>query len=138
MRRFAAGTNAGFALSLINQKLDVGNPLALHIEAVKEGEEPVSFGPCSILVDYGNGWKLQTFTEGISEGKGSGPTKMGIPNVLNLDGSHPVKGVPPPVISTQYIGRIFLALVLIFLLGTVFTLLLENLPRFILFVNSSM
>ncbi|XP_028104417.1 uncharacterized protein LOC114303497, partial [Camellia sinensis] len=61
-RRFAAGTEAGFAVSLINRKLD-GGPMALHIEAVKEGEEPVSFGPNSVLVEYGDGWKLQTVTQ---------------------------------------------------------------------------
>ncbi|KAF8393717.1 hypothetical protein HHK36_019915 [Tetracentron sinense] len=68
-RRFADGTEAGFALSLINRKLDFGVPLALHIEAVKEGEEPISFGPNSILVDYGDGWKLQTIVdEGVITG----------------------------------------------------------------------
>ncbi|KAK2979875.1 hypothetical protein RJ640_024376 [Escallonia rubra] len=49
----------------------VSVPLALHIEALKEGEEPVSFGPNSVLVDYGDGWKLQTVTEtqGLRSGK---------------------------------------------------------------------
>ncbi|OMO67856.1 hypothetical protein CCACVL1_20257 [Corchorus capsularis] len=61
--RFAAGTKAGFAVSLMNMKLDIGSPLALHIGAVKEGEEPISFGPDAVLVNYGNGWKLQTVTE---------------------------------------------------------------------------
>ena len=61
--RFAAGTKAGFAVSLINRKLGIGALLALHIEAVKEGEEPISFGPDAVLVSYGNGWKLQTVTE---------------------------------------------------------------------------
>lgn len=60
-RRFAAGTEAGFAVSLINRKVE-GGPIASHIEAVKEGEEPVGFGPNSILVNYGDGWKLQTVT----------------------------------------------------------------------------
>lgn len=61
--RFAAGTKAGFAVLLINRKLGIGAPLALHIEAVKDGEEPISFGPEAVLVNYGNGWKLQTVTE---------------------------------------------------------------------------
>ncbi|OMO71668.1 hypothetical protein CCACVL1_18109 [Corchorus capsularis] len=61
--RFAAGTKAGFSVSVINRKLDSGSPLALHIEALKEGEEPISFGPDALLVNYGNGWKLQTVTE---------------------------------------------------------------------------
>lgn len=63
IRRFSAGTEAGFALNLINRKLDDGLPMAVYIESVKEGEEPVSFGPNSVLVCYGNGWKLQTVTE---------------------------------------------------------------------------
>ena len=62
-RRFAIGTEAGFAVSLINKKLGMGDPLALHIEAVKQGEEPVHFGPNSVLVDYGNDWILQTVTQ---------------------------------------------------------------------------
>ena len=62
-RQFAAGTEAGFAIYLINKKLDTGVPLALHIEAVKEGKEPVSFSPNAVLVDYGDGWKLETVTE---------------------------------------------------------------------------
>ena len=51
-------------MNLINKKLEAEGgleiSLASHIEAVKEGEEPVSFGPNSLLVDYGPGWKLQT------------------------------------------------------------------------------
>lgn len=63
-RRFAAGTEAGFAVDVINRKLDGGVvPLVSRIEAVKEGEEPISFGPNSVLVDYGQGWKLETVTE---------------------------------------------------------------------------
>ena len=44
-----------FAVNLINKKLDIGSPLTLHIEAVKEGEEPVNFGLDVVLVDYGTG-----------------------------------------------------------------------------------
>jgi len=62
-RRFAAGTEAGFAVRVMNKKLEGGSPFALYIEAVKEGEEGVAFGPNSALVDYGSGWRLQTFTE---------------------------------------------------------------------------
>ena len=62
------GTEAGFALNLINRKLDDGSPQALYIEAVKEEEEPINFGPKSVLISYGHGWKLQTVieAEGIS------------------------------------------------------------------------
>lgn len=62
-RRFAVGTDSGFALSLINGGLDRSKPLATHIEAFKEGEEPIAFGPKSDLVDYGHGWKLRTVLE---------------------------------------------------------------------------
>lgn len=66
LRRFAAGTEAGFASNLINRKLGAGTQPSLYIEAVKEGEEPVSFGPNSVLLNYGEGWKLQTvLAEGI-------------------------------------------------------------------------
>ncbi|CAN6719865.1 unnamed protein product [Malus baccata var. baccata] len=54
-RRFAMGTEAGFAVSLMNKKLGAGDPLAVHIEAVKEGEEPISFGPSSALFGGGEG-----------------------------------------------------------------------------------
>lgn len=62
-RRFAEGTEAGFAVELINRKLDSRSPLALHIEAIKEAQEPISFGPNAVLIDYGDGWQLQTVTE---------------------------------------------------------------------------
>ncbi|KAF9599509.1 hypothetical protein IFM89_038729 [Coptis chinensis] len=62
VRRFSVGTEASFALQLINQKLDSVDPSALYIEAIKQGEEPISFGPNSVLIDYGDGWKLQTVT----------------------------------------------------------------------------
>ncbi|KAM1838798.1 hypothetical protein ACFX13_013973 [Malus domestica] len=85
-RRFAMGTEAGFAVSLINKKLGAGDPLALHIEAVKEGEEPISFGPSSALVDYGSGWRLQTVTQLDSPEFGGGegvlrPMAMPVPAV---------------------------------------------------------
>lgn len=63
--RFAAGTDAGFAVSLINRKLKGLNQLATHIEAVKDGEqeeeeETIAFGPTAILSNFGENWKLQT------------------------------------------------------------------------------
>lgn len=64
-RRFAVGTEAGFAVSVINKKLGMGLglPLALHIEAVKQGQESITFGPNSVLLSYGDGWSLQTVTD---------------------------------------------------------------------------
>lgn len=67
IHRFAAGTDAGSAVSVINTMLKKSNAHALHIEAVKEGEEPIAFGSNSVLVDYGDGWKLQTFNEADAE-----------------------------------------------------------------------
>ncbi|EOY10486.1 Uncharacterized protein TCM_025839 [Theobroma cacao] len=140
--RFAAGTKAGFAVSLINRKLDIGNPFALHIEAVKQGEEPISFGPDAVLVNYGNGWKLQTVTEadfpGTRKGEGFRPVSAQIPIVKNFDGSHSTKRTSKPGISYLYIAKILLAFVLMFVLAGILMLGLENLPRLILFINSSM
>ncbi|KAF1879601.1 hypothetical protein Lal_00033258 [Lupinus albus] len=62
-RRFAAGTDAGFAVSLINRKLKKTMMVVSHIEAVKDGEEPIAFGPNSVLINFGNGWMLQTVTD---------------------------------------------------------------------------
>ncbi|KAF5203930.1 maltase-glucoamylase, intestinal protein [Thalictrum thalictroides] len=71
VRRFSVGTEASFALELINQKLVSGDPSASYIEAFKDGEEPISFGPNSLLIDYGDGWKLQTVTnEGFEKQNG--------------------------------------------------------------------
>lgn len=61
--RFAAGTEAGFAVYLINRRQQDRTPPAFLIEAVKEGEEPVNFGPKAALANYGEGWKLKTATE---------------------------------------------------------------------------
>ncbi|XP_030927163.1 uncharacterized protein LOC115953573 [Quercus lobata] len=147
-RRFAVGTDAGFALSLINRTLmgaatatATPPPLALHIEAFKEREEPIAFGPNSLLVQYGHGWQLQTRTEldfdfPVPKGERLLPTR--ISTVKGTDGSHPVERAAKPEISFVYIGKIILAFILIFVLGVIFTLALENLPRLILFIKSSM
>ncbi|XP_076960761.1 uncharacterized protein LOC143637200 isoform X2 [Bidens hawaiensis] len=137
-RWFSAGTEAGFAVNLINRKADDGSPIALYIEAVKEGEEPVSFGPNSALVSYGHGWKLQTVTE--SQGA---KARASVRRTTNRESSplgvfelHSTKGLLPSVIGVQYIAKVLLAFVLLFVFGAVFTLALENLPRFLIFINS--
>ncbi|XP_061945562.1 uncharacterized protein LOC133669439 isoform X8 [Populus nigra] len=137
--RFAAGTKAGFAVSLINRKLDVGAPFVLHIEAVKDGEEPISFGPDAVLVDYGNDWKLQTFTV-LDYGVGVRQAEhfQQIPKQQRSDGSRPAMTATKPGISFLYMAKILVAFVLLFVLGASFTLALENLPRLILFINSFM
>ncbi|CAI9754771.1 unnamed protein product [Fraxinus pennsylvanica] len=148
-RRFAADTEAGFAVNLINKKLlSDGNgggggniPLASHIEAVKEGEEgePVSFGPRSVLVDYGPGWKLQTVVERNDDVTGVHirPTRAQKADAEGVDESHSMKSASHSALSFLYIGKILFAFLLLFVFGAIFTLLLENLPQFILFINSS-
>ncbi|KAM7500055.1 hypothetical protein LguiA_024469 [Lonicera macranthoides] len=138
-RRFAASTEAGFAVDVINRKLDGGGiPLASRIEAVKEGEEPISFGPNSVLVDYGQGWKLETVTEskvGPRKEESIDTGKRG-PPVEGLNGSGSTEKISQPVISFAYLGKILIAFVMMFVLGAVFTLALENLPGLILYINS--
>ncbi|KAL3715577.1 hypothetical protein ACJRO7_007329 [Eucalyptus globulus] len=130
-RRFAAGTEAGFAVRVMNKKLEGGSPFALHIEAVKAGEEGVTFGPNSALVDYGSGWRLQTVTE---VDYAVYPVMM---LLQNANGSSVVMDVGKPV-SLVYIGKILVAFVLIFVLGAILTLALEYLPMLILSINSLM
>ncbi|KNA23515.1 hypothetical protein SOVF_024170 [Spinacia oleracea] len=130
VRRFAPGTKAGFALTLMNNKLDIGAPLALYIQAVKFGEEPISFGPTSVLLSYGHGWNLQTVLDSQRGNK-----KREGPQELNTGVK---RQVSEPTITHLYIGKIVIAFLFIFLLGGIFTVALENLPRLMLFINSSL
>ncbi|MQM05100.1 hypothetical protein Taro_037904 [Colocasia esculenta] len=135
VRRFAAGTEAGYALYLINRKLDFGLPQALCIEAAKEGEEPVNFGPNAVLVNYGDGWRLQTtIEEDYGEARRmkmeSKQPRYGVdgakPNLTERRASKPSSSV-----SLAYVGKILLAFVFMFLLGGLLTLFLETLPSLI-------
>ncbi|XP_028766909.1 uncharacterized protein LOC114724672 [Neltuma alba] len=134
-RRFASGIDAGSAVSLINRKLKPMSARALHIEAVKEGEEPIAFGPNSVLVNYGDDWKLQTFTEAdeVMIEHNFEPIPMPTPVSGRLP---PTRNVSKPI-SFLYLVKILFAFILIFVLGAIFTLALENLPALILFVKSS-
>ncbi|KAL3573863.1 hypothetical protein D5086_024476 [Populus alba] len=105
-------------------------------KAVKDGEEPISFGPDAVLVDYGNGWKLQTFTV-LDYGVRQAEHFQQIPK-QSSDGSRPAKTATNTGISFLYMAKILVAFVLLFVLGASFTLALENLPRLILFINSFM
>lgn len=145
--RFSSGTEAGFAVNLINKRLLNDNDSdgvenithVSHIEAVKEGEkEPVSFGPNSVLVKYGPDWKLQTVVHSYGDkGVHIEPTRVRKVSAKGLADSHSTRSKPQSPISLVYVGKILLTFVLLFMLGAVFTLVLENLPRFILYINSS-
>ncbi|ESQ47327.1 hypothetical protein EUTSA_v10028111mg, partial [Eutrema salsugineum] len=152
--RFSAGTKAEFAVSVINRKLGSLKSRVVYIEAAKEGEEPISFGDGAYLADYGHGWKLKTVVDAGIPGT---ETK----NVLqrHLPRQFPsVSFSSPPVSSSgskdskspraekpefegdqslKYIGRILVAFVLMFILGGLFTMALENLPKLILLFNNS-
>ena len=58
VRRFTVGTTDRYALHAINRKLEPGAPPALHVEAVRDGKEPISFSPSAAHTDYGHGWRL--------------------------------------------------------------------------------
>ncbi|KAF5749150.1 hypothetical protein HS088_TW04G01113 [Tripterygium wilfordii] len=141
IRRFAAGSKAGFAVSLINRTLDIGMSLALNIEAFRNGEEPISFGPDAVLVNFGNGWKLQTVIDsdygGVRKAEGVLLIPKLFPTVANSGGPDQMKKGGRTGISSMYIAKILLAFILMFVLGGIFTFGLENLPRLILLINSS-
>ncbi|KAL9247086.1 hypothetical protein vseg_020554 [Gypsophila vaccaria] len=128
-RRFAPGTKAGFALSLINNKLDADAPLGVYIEAVKDGEEPVSFGPSSVLLSYGSAWKLQTVLDshpGVKKREGA--------QAFNKPSMN--KQVSDPGVNLVYFGKILLVILFIILLASTFTLGLEYLPRLLALMDS--
>ncbi|KAI4342607.1 hypothetical protein MLD38_027214 [Melastoma candidum] len=142
-RRFAAGTAASFAVSLINKKLGSGSPSALYIEAAKAGEEPIAFGPNALLVDYGNGWKLRTVTDIDQYGddtSGRFPQRSTHAHDSGSGGSHGTraKSSAKPVINFVYIGKIVIAFIFIFVMGAFFTLALEYLPLLIQAINTFM
>ncbi|XP_027358594.1 uncharacterized protein LOC113867450 isoform X2 [Abrus precatorius] len=140
IRRFAVGTDAGFAVALINRKLKGAVAVASHIEAVKDGEEPIAFGPTSLLSNFGAGWNLQTVT--LTDLLSSEEVRNGRVQQMAMQAPGLVSGVPGPTrrvskpVSFVYIVKIVFAFILIFVLGAIFTLFLDNLPAFILFVKS--
>ncbi|RDY11857.1 hypothetical protein CR513_03436, partial [Mucuna pruriens] len=144
-RRFAVGTDAGFAVALINRKLKGGVAVASHIEAVKDGEEPIAFGPTSLLSNFGEDWKLETVTlTDLSSGNLNKQTPLSSGEwTISTDGNADTRtSVPRPArrvsnpISFVYFAKIVFAFILIFVLGAIFTLFLDNLPAFILFLSN--
>ncbi|KAJ8570575.1 hypothetical protein K7X08_037547 [Anisodus acutangulus] len=134
--RFAAGTEAKFPLKFINgSRIDsiLANPSVTYIEAVKDGEVPVIFGPNSILVNYGKGWKLQPVTEtttGFSRGMPDDYAAVRSAYVPPVsDNSHSARRKSQVALSPINIGKMFLVFILMFLIGAAFTLLLDNLPQ---------
>ncbi|CAH8354264.1 unnamed protein product [Eruca vesicaria subsp. sativa] len=144
--RFTAETKAEFAVSVINRKLGSSKSKAVYIEAAKEGEEPISFGDGASLVSYGHGWRLKTVTDDshLPGTEKEGTFQRQFPSGLSTGSkySKPAKAMKAEVEGDQslkYIGRIMFAFVLMFILGGLFTVALENLPRLIvLFNNPSM
>ncbi|KAL2629397.1 hypothetical protein R1flu_014083 [Riccia fluitans] len=63
VRRFAAGTKAGFAVERINCKIGDSKMKVVMIEAIKAGEQTVEFGPDAELVSYGKGWRLRAVSD---------------------------------------------------------------------------
>ncbi|XP_025624615.1 uncharacterized protein [Arachis hypogaea] len=144
-RRFAESTDAGSAVELINMRLkteEVGLPSALYIEAVKDGEEPIVFGPTSTLVSYGDGWKLQTVTQTdlfrTEEIRHRDVRRMP-KQAFGLGVLYPERRESKPRVSKPinllYIFKIVFAFIFIFVLGAIFTLFLDYLPELILFVK---
>ncbi|CAH2079611.1 unnamed protein product [Thlaspi arvense] len=174
--RFTSGTKAEFAVFVINRKLGPLRSRVIYIEAVKEGEEPISFGDGASLVDYGHGWKLKTVIDADFPGNltsfrfqdlslrtcfnelrkrklFSGIYRESFLHYYQRNASRRVCGFAlqgsedskstreskPEVEGDQslkYIWRIMIAFVLMFILGGLFTVALENLPRFILLFNN--
>ncbi|PWA46699.1 hypothetical protein CTI12_AA505960 [Artemisia annua] len=120
---------------------DEGLPMGLYIEAVKDGEESVSFGPNSVLVSYGEGWKLQMVAE-TQGGARARPSIRRTPKYesspLGMDELQSTKGLLPSNIGPGYIAKVLLAFAFLFVFGAIFTLALENLPKFLIYINSSM
>lgn len=62
---------------------------------------------------------------------------IGFMLLQGVDGPHPMTERRSSPISFVYIGKILFAFLLLFVIGAVFTLFLENLPQLILYINSS-
>lgn len=62
-KRFAVGTRAGFAVERFNKLIPNDSKPVVCIQAYKEGEEPIEYGPDVELYLYDNSWTLQCVSE---------------------------------------------------------------------------
>ncbi|KAG0556261.1 hypothetical protein M758_11G038200 [Ceratodon purpureus] len=62
-KRFANGTRAGFAVERFNKLIPNDSKPVVCIQAYKEGEEPIEFGPDVELILYDTAWVLQSVSE---------------------------------------------------------------------------
>lgn len=62
-KRFARGTRAGFAVERFNKLIPNDSKPVVCIQAYKEGEEPIEYGPDVELILYDQTWTLQSVSE---------------------------------------------------------------------------
>lgn len=62
-KRFAKGTRAGFAVERFNKLIPNDSKPVVCIQAFKEGEEPIEYGPDVELILYDQAWTLQSVSE---------------------------------------------------------------------------
>lgn len=62
-KRFAKGTRAGFAVERFNKLIPNDSKPVVCIQAYKEGEEPIEYGPDVELMLYDQAWTLQSVSE---------------------------------------------------------------------------
>ena len=62
-KRFAQGTRAGFAVERFNKLIPNDSKPVVCIQAYKDGEEPIEYGPDVELFLYDKAWILQSVSE---------------------------------------------------------------------------
>ncbi|XP_078154888.1 maltase-glucoamylase, intestinal protein [Carex rostrata] len=124
IRRFAQGTESSFALRIINSKLEIGDPLALCIAAVKEGEEPVIFGPSAPLSNYGDDWKLETL---VNDGEDHTPMKEASFQKASKKQNNDIDYSW----MVTYLGKVLLVFAFMFFIAGVYSYFLAVLPDLI-------
>ncbi|KAH7404719.1 hypothetical protein KP509_15G040000 [Ceratopteris richardii] len=124
--RFAAGTKARFAAERISARLQLPSSEYLLLEAICPGEEPVEFGPDAELTHLDDGWKLRALSRQVGSRMDKVPVKKVDPALLYPGGKLP-RGRNPEF-TFEYISKIFLSFVFMFVIGFIFKTILEQLP----------